>query len=331
MEQSSFAASNEGHPEEQSAEQLDEQLDEHVVAMREAFMREHLGVATSTKRKEGGQASLAEQIDSAEALGFSDVQFDFRHQSDENVAEAIDTLLAYREKHPDAILSVHGETAGIDSKTLAVKNNERVRNEINLALVAGAESYTMHPPSVSMELFKTLPQAIVEKAFDAYCASYAEALAPAVRGSKNGEAKSNKRFSLALENMNTSGNDGAWGQTPEELLSLAARLEQALIKTAGIEPAEAHAYIGATLDINHALHGTEPERYEEILTRWIEALGDRLKVVHLYAPSEANPDLKRKYDLTINLAARHCPDARIFLESKQTGETTKEVFDALKQ
>lgn len=287
----------------------------------EVLVRERLGIAFSTKRKDGGQASLAEQLNTAEQLDLPSAQFDFRHQSDDDIAAGAEMLKSYRERHPEGVLSIHGETAHIDPAELQVDNSERLLAELTLAIESGATSYTMHPPSVSVEAFAALPDDIKKRALDAYCALYVEAISTAI---ENGQS-----ISLALENMNTSGPTGAWGQKVEEVASLITSLETALVARTGIEQSEASAYIGATLDINHALHDAKPEEYERILTEWISLLGERLKVIHLYTPSDTSPDLRNKYDIAVRLAAEYSPDARIFLESKQDEDTTMRIFEAL--
>ena len=139
-----------------------------------------------------------------------------------------------------------------------------------------------------------------------------------------------KKFSIAIENMPVKGNGGAWGQSIEDILLLLKKVEQSIIEQ-GVDPLVAHGYVGATLDVNHALHGADQKDYKNILESWFKGLGDYLKVVHLYTPSSIGEELKEKYKLCLEFASQFNPNARLLMESKQSPEVTKELYNSAKQ
>jgi len=180
----------------------------------------------------------------------------------------------------------------------------------------------VHPPSVSEEKFLEAPDHVREVVIQKYADTFAEQIISAI---SNG-----KKFAVAIENMPVKGAKGTWGQRIEDVVTLINAVESAVTKQ-HIDEKVAREYVGATLDINHALHDVEPEQYESVLRPWFETLRERLKVVHLYMPAEYGSDLEEKYKLTLNLAAEFAPGARVFIESKRDKETTKQIYSTTRK
>jgi hypothetical protein len=285
-------------------------------------LRQGLGVAFCTKNKEGGICSLQEQITLAQEMDLATIQLDFRNRKLDDILDAKDVMLEYRRLHPDVAVSIHGQTTQIDASTLDFKNRELTLGEIEFLQEMSGESYTIHPPHINSRIFKELPEDVREKILQNYANIFAEAVLQAI--------SKDKRFSLAFENMSNVGDEGSWGQNIEDILTLIKRVENTIIDK-GIDPEIARSFVGATLDVNHALHGAELEDYDSVLNLWFSKLGEYLKVVHLYTPSEASEDFKRKCKLSIELAAQHNPNARLFMETKQGADATKRSYGVLKE
>lgn len=284
-------------------------------------LRQGLGIALCTKNKEGGINSLQEQITLAEEMGLARIQLDFRNRNLEDILGAKDAMLEYRRSHPDVAISIHGETPKIDDSTLDFKNHKLTLGEIEFLQEMSGESYTVHPPQINFKFFNELPEDVREKILQNYANMFAEAVLKAIG--------SDKRFSLAFENMSKTGEEGSWGQNVEDILMLIKKVENVIIEK-GIESEVARSFVGATLDVNHALHGYKPEDYDGILYSWFTKLGEYLKVVHLYTPSDAGEDFKRKCKVSLELAAQYNPNALLFMETKQKPDATKRSYDILK-
>ncbi len=304
-------------PPQQSFEQ--EQQEKYLKNIER--LRSGLGVAFCTKDKEGGTNTLQEQIALAEEMGLATIQLDFRNRKLEDILGAKDIMLEYRRLHPDVTVSIHGETPKIDDSTLDFKNHKLTLGEIEFLQEMSGESYTVHPPHINSKFFNELPEDVREKILQNYADMFAEAVFKAVGA--------DKRFSLAFENMSNTGEAGSWGQNVEDILILIKRVENAIIDR-GIDSEIARSFVGATLDINHALHGAKLEDYDSVLNSWFSKLGEYLKVVHLYTPSEAGEDFKRKCKASLELAAQYNPNALLFMETKQKPDATKRSYDVLK-
>ncbi len=289
---------------------------------RELLQRE-MSVAFSTKSKDGSLVTLQEQIECFEELGLRGVQFDFRNRMSHAKDAMGETLSTFRELHSDVAISLHGETPKIDEDTLAIKNAEILEKELDIAKGIEAESFTVHPPSVSQELFETATAEERNKVITHYASLFAEKIKVAIN--------EGKRFSVAIENMPAEGADGAWGQTPEDIKLLIQSIEHQLVKKYDVHPDVAHEYVGATLDVNHALAAVDNvSDFESVLEGWFQELAEYIKVIHLYTPGDVNSNLMNKFNMTLDLAARYSPDVHVFLESKQKPEITKKVFTTLK-
>jgi sugar phosphate isomerase/epimerase len=290
---------------------------------RRELLQSEMAVAFSTKSKDGSLITLQEQIECFEAIGAKSVQFDFRNRMPHAQEAMGERLAAFRELHDDVAISLHGETPKIDETTLTISNADVIAKEIDIAKTVEAESFTVHPPAVRQELFDEATLEMRNKVIGEYASLFAEKIKVAI--------DEGKRFSIAIENMPAEGKDGAWGQTPQDIKFLIQKVEETLVKTYDVHPDVAHEYVGATLDINHALASTEnTEEFESVLEGWFQELAEYIKVIHLYTPSDVNAHLMDKFTTTLNLAARYSPDTHVFLESKQNSEVTKRVFASLK-
>lgn len=279
-----------------------------------------LGIVFCTEKKDGGHTTLEDQIEEAENLNLPAVQFDFRKRTYEELLATQERLETYREANPRSYLSIHGETPKISKENVAIENHDRIVQELRIAKTLGSESYTVHPPRVNIEIWKSLTDAVREQILENYSSMFVEEIVSVAL---------EENFGVAIENMPTKGEEGVFGQTTEEIGSLVGRLENALV-IKGIDAETAQKRIGITLDVNHALHGVAADRWEEELTRWFEEFGERIKIVHIYTPSNAGDEFKRKYQVTLDLAALHSPNTKIFLESKQESGTTATAYAAVR-
>ncbi len=288
---------------------------------RREELKEELGIAFSAKQKMGGTASIESQIRIAEEMNVATIQFDFRNRETEEIEQSEEALLAYRERYPDVRFSIHGDTPKIDEQTLEIKNKEKIEKQLQVAQYLSSESYTIHPPSVNQKVFEELPLETKEKIIS----NYVDILAQAIKKSFDDGIK----FSVAIENMPTKGEDGAWGQKIEDVLLLLREIEKKAVEK-GVNPDVVKDYVGATLDVNHALHAAAHENFIEILEPWFRELGDYLRVVHLYAPREADEKFIEKHKIALDFASKFNPNARLFIESKQTPEITGRLYFSAK-
>lgn len=299
----------------------DQNLHEGATERREQ-LKEGLGVTLCTKQKAGDSAVLTDQIAIAEEMQVPAVQFDFRDRTIEEIQAAKEALIKYRESNPSVALSIHGKNPEIDPATLDFTTKERTQTELELFQELSGESYTVHPPAVKAKVFAEAPAEMREKVIDNYAVMFASAAKKAF--------DAGQKFTLGVENMPAKGMEGSWGQTPEDILMLVQKVEQTIV-VQGVDPVSAKGFVGATLDINHALRGAEPEAYAGILEQWFSSLGEHLRVVHLYAPSEPGREFEQKHKLSLDLASQFSPHARLFIESKQDANTTKQLYTAARQ
>ncbi len=295
---------------------------EEIYREKREKLKEGFGVVLCTKMKEGGTASIETQTKLAEEMNLSAVQFDFRNRTDKEIEQSKVMLADYKKTHPDVAISIHGETPKINEADLSFKNKNRTLREIGFLQQLSGESYTVHPPSISQKLFKELSDDARSQIIENYSGIFVQA----VKSASGSESK----FSLGIENMPVKGEDGSWGQNVEDILMLVKRIEQDIVEQ-GIDFKIAHEYVGATLDISHALHGADPKEYKNILESWFKKLGDYLRIIHLYTPSNPNEEFNEKYRLCLDLASQFNPNARLFMESKQSPEITKELYNSTKQ
>jgi hypothetical protein len=57
---------------------------------------------------------------------------------------------------------------------------------------------------------------------------------------------------------------------------------------------------------------------------------DYIKVIHMYVPSGESPSFIKKQETALSLATRFCPNAKIFMESKQDEATTATLYSRAK-
>lgn len=295
--------------------------EQYIVQSREKI-REMFGVAISTLQKDGGTTSLSDQVEVASTMEIPAIQFDFRNRTIEEIQEGLEALLQYRSAHPDVVISIHGDTPKIDETDISIQNHDRLLEELKIVQELIGESYTVHPPSVQSKLFESLSPEVRATVIDRYAAIFCGAITAAYA--------QGKKFSVAIENMSAQGEEGAWGQKVEDILFLIQKIEKELIAQ-GVDPIAAHEYVGATLDVNHALYEVNVPDYQTILETWFKGLGDYLKVIHLYTPSALNTKFSEKYRLCLDLAAQYSPHARLLMESKQDTSVTTKVYAAARQ
>ena len=289
---------------------------------RRRELKDNFGIALSTRQKEGENMSLENQVEVAGQLELPSVQFDLRNRTTDEIHQALEALHTYKELHSFGHISIHGETPRIDESNLSFKNKDRITGELYLVQELLGESYTVHPPAINAKMFSGLPQDVQEKIIDNYSSIFVEAIQKAV--------VDKKKFSLAIENMPNKGDEGAWGQTVEDVLFLIKKIESTLVEQ-GIDPDLAHEYVGATLDVNHALHGVEPKDAKAVLESWFKNLGEYLKVVHLHTPSSPSESFVTKYEWALEFASQYNPRARLFMESKQDAQITTDIYRAAKE
>lgn len=288
---------------------------------RRKMLLEGLGIVLCTKQKDGGFATFEDQIKLSEDLNLPSVQFDFRNREDDEFEKGLELIRLYKQTHPETVVSIHGETPKINESDLSIKNTKRIDEELNFIKEIGGESYTVHPPSINSKLFDSLPPETKDSIIENYCSIFIDAI--------KAQSAKNDRFSVAIENMPTKGEDGSWGQKIEEIISLIKNIEARLLQES-FNPTEAKSHVGATLDINHALHGANREDYEHILESWFKGLGEYLRVIHVYTPSQADDSFNDKMMLSLKFALQFNPNARLFVESKQNPASTKEIYTRVK-
>jgi hypothetical protein len=285
-------------------------------------LAESLGVTLCTKNKEGVVRSLGEQIAFAEQIGLKSVQFDFRNRGVEEIDTALNELVEFHKRNPDVAISIHGSTSEIDESGLAMKNAEQLLRELSILQELDGSLCTVHPPHISTEMFSGLEEPLGKAIIINYLALYAGSIQKAI---VNG-----KTLTIAIENMPTKGGEGAWGQNPEELMLLIIEMEK-LMLAMGIEQVTIKKSIGITLDINHALHGYDGDKYGTVLEPWFMKFRDYIKVIHMHVPSKESPSFIKKQDTALSLATRFCPNAKIFMESKQDEVTTSSMYLSAKK
>lgn len=299
----------------QTEERLGE-LNEQKAELIKHRLLENLGISFSAKSKEKMPFSIEEQLATAQELGLKELQVDLRSRSDiESTKEA---LLEFRRKSPETNTSLHGDTPKIDESTLELKNVDKLRQEIELATETGSDIYTVHPPSISHELFSQLPEEQQAKIIDSYATFYAESIRRAI--------DSGKLLVIAIENMPAKGEAGSWGQSPEEINLLVHKTMETLESRYGVEPKDSERFIGVTLDINHALATTGWNEREAVMREWIDVLSEKIKAFHVYSPSSPGAEFDQKLGQFIKLYKEYGLDTPIYLESKHASEATKNVF-----
>jgi sugar phosphate isomerase/epimerase len=244
------------------------------------------------------------------------MQIDLRSRDDlDSIREK---LLAFQEGSPLTNISLHGTTPLIDAETLGVKDGEKLRQAIRLAIECGCDMYTVHPPKISREIFSNLMPEQQKTIIDAYATFFAESIKRAV--------DSKKSLVVAIENMPTKGGGGGFGQSPEEIKAVVGRVVETLVEQHGFGSFDAERFVGVTFDVDHALIGADPGRQETVIREWLDALGSKIKAFHIYAPSGPGLGFDQKLSQFLKLYKEYGLDVPIYLESKQKPETTRDVF-----
>lgn len=308
--------------EETKLKDVTDNIEESDAEKREK-LEKSFGVVLCTRNKKGENTPLLSKIELAQEMQLPSVQFDFRYRSIEEIQKAIPELEKYRQAYPETIFSLHGDTPMVDEKTFDFINRDKIFGEIELLGDLKGESYTVHPFAVSKKVFEAASSPDRERVINNYCDIFVEAIKSAIN-------KSNK-FSIAIESRPNKGANGSWGQTVQEMMLLIKKIEEDTVENTGLNREKVCGYVGVTIDINHVLEGVEPADYETVLREWFKELGDYIKVVHLYTPSETDGDFRKKYELVMDLAVKFSPKARIFMESKQDPEITKRVYSDIKK
>jgi hypothetical protein len=254
-------------------------------------------------------------------MGLKSVQFDFRNRGVEEIDAALGELVEFHKRNPDMIILIHGSTSEIDESSLAMKNAERLLRELSILQEIDGSLCTVHPPHINTKMFSGLEESVGKAIIINYLALYVGSIQKAIIGGKT--------LTVAIENMPTKGEEGAWGQNPEELMLLITEMEK-LMLALGLEQSTVKKSIGITLDINHALHGYEGDKYGMVLEPWFMKFRDYIKVIHMYVPSGESPSFIKKQETALSLATRFCPNAKIFMESKQDEATTATLYSRAK-
>jgi hypothetical protein len=180
--------------------------------------------------------------------------------------------------------------------------------------------YGLNPLKVGLiiqKLFNELVQIDKQKLIDIYCDTFVQSIIKAI--------EKDRQFSVAIENMPQKGDDGSYGQNVDDILSVINKIENKLAGL-GVDSEVAGKYVGATLDINHALHDVTEQEYASVLEEWFKRLGGYLRVIHLYTPSQFDSKYQEKYNLCLDFASQFSPNARLFMESKQSPEVTRAIY-----
>jgi endonuclease IV len=256
---------------------------------------------------------LRQQFELVKNLRLKEWQVDLRERS-LNLIE--DELLKFRQESPATNISFHGETPQINEGSLDIRNIERLRQETNLAVEVGSDIYTVHPPSISREIFYRLSSEQQGVLLQNYANFFAESIKQAL--------DSGKQLVVAIENM-PAGED-KFGQSIEEVSLLLNKIDEILNKQYNISSQDIERFVGITLDVNHALHGAvDVSAREKILRSWFDGFGKKIKAFHIYCPT--NPEgFQHKFGQFLKLYKEYGIDAPIYLESKKSLKKTREIF-----
>jgi len=256
---------------------------------------------------------LRQQFDLAKNLRLKEWQVDFRGRPFDLIE---DELLKFRQESPATNISFHGETPQINEGSLNIRNIERLHKEINLAIEVGSDIYTVHPPSISREIFYRLSSEQQGVLLQNYAIFFAKSIKQAL--------DSGKQIVVAVENM-PAGED-KFGQSIEEVSLLLNKIGEILNKQYNMSSQDIERFVGLTLDVNHALHGAvDVLAREKILRSWFESLGKRIKAFHIYCPTNQE-GFQHKFGQFLKLYKEYGIDAPIYLESKKSLEKTREIF-----
>jgi sugar phosphate isomerase/epimerase len=304
-----------GEQRKQAEEKVRELTEQRAELIKQRLL-ENWGISFSSREKDKTPLSIEEQLAIAKVLEIKELQIDLRNRSEIDLIR--EKLSEFQKESPSTNTSLHGETPHIDEATLGIKNIEKLNQEIQLAIESGSDIYTVHPPHISREIFSNLTPEQQKTIIGNYSAFFAESIKKAV--------DSQKSLVVAIENIPAKGESGGFGQNPEEIKLMIDNVVEILEKQHNLDPQEAERFVGVTLDINHALTEAEPSKREEIMRKWFDNLGGKIKAFHIYSPSSTGLEFDQKLSQFLRLYKEYGLDAPIYLESKQKPEATKEVF-----
>lgn len=284
-------------------------------------LKNNIGVVLCTIQKDGTYNHHEEQIQLAKDLNSPSIQFDFRERTMNEIGSFATNIIEYRNENLHTSISIHGDTPELDETNLQIKNHDRVREELRFLQDISGESYTIHPPNITSQIFKSIPKEVQTKIVENYTRVFTDAIKEAITH--------NNKFHINIENMPHGASGDLFGQSADEILLLLKSVREDL-HLHGIDTEMAHAYTGVALDINHVLHDVETIDYRVVLRRWFRALGENVKVVYINTPTNLVESFINRYNLTLELSARYCPRARIMLKSRKDSETTLAIFERVK-
>ena len=280
---------------------------------------ERMGVSFS--KEEMLKSSPREQADYILESNQKTAQFSVG--SARSLEEYLPIIAELMENDPELAISIHVSSPAINAESLSWDNGEKLSRDIQLAAEADCSPITIHPGTLPIREMQKLTEEIQEKILDSLADFYA--------GNISQTKNSGKVLELAIENLPAKGIDGNWGQQPEDLAKIIAKTRQSLVVNFGFKAEEAVAAVGMTLDVNHALTGLDEEKKAEKLSEWFRELGQDIKCIHVYTPSDSRDgrdSVNNQLEILRRLGDKFNVKPEILLESKKDLETTKGIFDA---
>lgn len=271
---------------------------------------ERLGVSLSAKTKSGGKREVTDLLRIAKGTGATEVQVDLRKGSQEDS----DAIERFTEENPNVRLTIHAASPTLNPETFETLNEELIKKQAEASLVANGALLTIHPPGIKRLDWETAADANRIKIKD----NFAELIADVII---NASLKG-RTLQIAVENLPTKGDEGNWGQTPEEIKEILDLVGDKLAQR-GLSQDEIDRCVGITLDVDHALSGGKPE---EEIDKWLKTLGSRIKAAHIYCPSSPREDFKQKFLRSTQKLGPLASDFPVYIESKQSESATQEVY-----
>lgn len=298
---------------QQAQRELHALIEEKKELLRSRLL-DNWGISFSSRLKDKTHIPIEDQLAIAKEVKPQELQIDLRGRPDLDHIKK--NILQFQQESGATNMSLHGETPQIDEFTFEIKNIERLRQEIQLAIKTGSDIYTIHSPHIPKEAFAKLSLERQECILQTFSSFVAESIKQAL--------DAGQFLSVAIENIPVKGEEGKIGHSIEDINSILDRVVKILDAQYGLDPQDVERYIGVTLDINHAL--TKGDNPETIMRQWFDSFGKKLKAFHIYSPSSPSPEFDHKLSQFIKLYKEYGIDAPIYLESKQTPIATGEVF-----
>ncbi len=293
----------------------DQETESHVEFYRR--FQENYGISFS--KGDMLSSSAEEQVDYLSEKKINNAQFLI--SKGRRMEEYLPYFKELKKNNPDALLSIHSSAPKFESLTNpAIKNSEKLLKDLEDAANADCGLVTIHPPEVPMVVWSEASEENQAEGVASLARFYAQAVAAANR--------SGKKLELAVENLPAKGNEGNWGQTPEQISLILEKTREVLVTQFGYKAEDAIAAIGMTLDIGHALAENKLEA-ESVLSKWLKELGQDIKCFHVGADSNL-PMMEVKLRLLRELCEKYQIEVPIFLESKVDLATTEDIYDVTK-